>query len=64
MSSASLISAKKKIELNTVLCEGLGAVLDKLGKHMYKMGIDEEWKALQEDVRNLNKTPYARPKRQ
>ena len=59
-----MIPAEKKIELNTVLCEGLGAVLDKLGKHMYKMRMDEEWKALQEDARKLNKVPYARPKRQ
>jgi hypothetical protein len=59
-----LISAKKKIELDTTLCEGNVAVLDKPGKHMYKMGVDEEWKALQEYVRNLNKAPYAQPKRQ
>jgi hypothetical protein len=59
-----LISAKRKIKLTTVLCEGLGAVLDKPGKHMYKMSMDEEWKALQEDARNLNKAPYAQPKRQ
>lgn len=52
-------TAKKEIEPTTTLCEGLGTVLDKPGTYMYDMGLDEEWKAMQDEARKTNEADGA-----
>ena len=54
-----VVTAKKEIEPTNALCEGLGTVLDQPGKYMHHIGMDEEWKSLQEDARKINEAKGA-----
>lgn len=44
----------KEISPTIRLSEGMGTVLDGPGKYMHDHGLDEDWKSMQEEARELN----------